>query len=78
MKRRRTSRRPKRRSRRNFSATATLRDIDHLLTKAEDELENSRVLPALAAYMMARDLACTLTGTEFSPVLAREWAAISK
>jgi len=84
MRRRRTSRRaPSRRPRslvRN-SAARTLRDVDHILSTAEDELETGHVLKALAAYMMASDLACSsgiAVAAEQDSAVAREWKAVSR
>ena len=75
MSRRRTSRPA--RLRRNFTGKQTLREVDHLLSQAEDDLEAGRVIAALSAYMMARDLACAATA-EPDPSLTSEWGAVSR
>lgn len=77
MKRRRTSRAPAR-VRRNFSVRSTLRDIDHLMSQAEDELASGHILNALTAYMMGRDLACSLAGQPLDAHSEKELRAISQ
>jgi len=63
-----------------LSARKALRDIEHLLSKSEEELENGRVLTALSSYMMAQDLAngalCEVGHAPPDLVFEREWAAI--
>jgi hypothetical protein len=82
MPRRRTSRR--RASRRPLvrnSAKRMLREVDTILSTAEDELEGGSVMKALAAYMMASDLACSsgiAREAEHDDIVSREWTAVSR
>lgn len=48
------------------------------MSKAEDELSSGHVLNALAAYMMGRDLACSLTGHDLDSHSEKELRAISQ
>lgn len=48
------------------------------MSKAEDELGSGHVLNALAAYMMGRDLACSLTGQPLDAREEKELRAISQ
>lgn len=54
-----------------------MREVDHLLSKAEEELDGDHVINALSAYMMARDLACAAM-PDSEPSLASEWKAVSQ
>jgi hypothetical protein len=75
--RRRSSRRP-RRLRANFTPRQALREVDGLLSKAEEDLERGQLISALSAYMLARDLTCASAGDAQEPALVREWQSVGR